>query len=63
MPSRIQRRGCSHKFIDSNVCLKCGVHVRELLRAEQMQAGAKGRQDRKKPGLAQSLAERRRAAE
>ena len=31
MPSRIQRRGCSHKFIDSTVCLKCGVHVRELL--------------------------------
>ena len=26
---------CSHKFVDSNVCLKCGVHVRELRCATQ----------------------------
>ena len=52
---------CDHKFVDSNVCLKCGVHVRELRRAPQIhhatdsngamrvQAGAKGRHDRGTP--------------
>ena len=35
MPShqiRVQQNNCDHKFIDSRICLKCGIHIDKLMK-------------------------------
>lgn len=35
MPShqeRVKQNNCDHKFVDSNVCLKCGIRIDKLIK-------------------------------